>query len=290
MNTPKTKFRRLIVPTMVLLTALLSLIFSPDRRPEQSVKNETLEVHLEKTPANPRNGPLFGYVVILDAGHGGLDPGSHGKFRGKEVYEAPYVMDVTRRVAPLLKERGAIVLFTRSTPTISGPSNAPPDQVLPLTRNDKFTADDSQVRAGIAGLERRLWIARKAKRDYPKHRPVFVSIHFDAEPSKLKGVYVIVPAGKKPKVARTLVQAFGEVKRLRQRQEGKDWKEYHPVLTNGSARNLYILREDKNPIAEKVLIELGNFGNKDDVWRIRSADIRQQYAEGIVAGLERLNP
>ena len=56
---------------------------------------------------------------------------------------------------------------------------------------------------------------------------------------------------------------------------------------NGAARNLYILRGDKNPVDDRILVELGNFGNEADLWRIRKPEIRQEYAYLIASALAR---
>ena len=67
----------------------------------------------------PVVGSLAGKVIVLDAGHGGSDPGavSNG------MYEKELVFDVTKRVERLLKAKGATVLLTRNSdvyPTLEG--------------------------------------------------------------------------------------------------------------------------------------------------------------------------
>lgn len=48
--------------------------------------------------AQTRKGSLYGWVVVVDAGHGGMDPGASGVFQGKRVVEDEYVFDVALRV------------------------------------------------------------------------------------------------------------------------------------------------------------------------------------------------
>ena len=50
-------------------------------------------------------------VIILDAGHGGRDPGA---ISGKSFYEKKYTLDVVNRVKILLEKEGAYVILTRN--------------------------------------------------------------------------------------------------------------------------------------------------------------------------------
>jgi N-acetylmuramoyl-L-alanine amidase len=57
------------------------------------------------------SGPLAGKVIILDAGHGGSDPGAvAGGMQEKEL-----ALDVSLRAQKLLEEAGATVIMTRTT-------------------------------------------------------------------------------------------------------------------------------------------------------------------------------
>jgi N-acetylmuramoyl-L-alanine amidase len=78
-------------------------------------------------------------VIVLDAGHGGRDPGA---VIGKNFYEKKYTLDVVLRVKRLLEKEGAYVI---------------------LTRNGDHTRS----------LSRRTYIANRNKGD------LFVSIHFN---------------------------------------------------------------------------------------------------------------
>lgn len=53
--------------------------------------------------------PLLGKVIYLDAGHGGLDPGTVYK----NIYEKDINLDIVKKLQILLEEDGAIVYLTR---------------------------------------------------------------------------------------------------------------------------------------------------------------------------------
>ena len=65
-----------------------------------------------------------------------------------------------------------------------------------------------------------------------------------------------------------------------------------PVVKNGDKthgiKRIYVLG-DTNRIKQKVLIELGNFKNDKDLWRIRDYKVRENYAQIVVRALIRLN-
>lgn len=63
------------------------------------------------TPANSVKKPLDGKVFVVDAGHGGSDPGAVGN----GAKEKDLVLDVSNRITAMLKDKGATVHQTRST-------------------------------------------------------------------------------------------------------------------------------------------------------------------------------
>jgi len=95
-----------------------------------------------KKPKNPINfnHVLSGKTIVVDAGHGGRDPGA---ISGKRYFEKTYNLDVARRLQKKLTSKGAIVIMTRH--------------------------DDTSV-----GLNARTALANKRKAD------CFVSIHFNS--------------------------------------------------------------------------------------------------------------
>lgn len=64
------------------------------------------------TIAQTRKGSLYGWVVVLDSGHGGMDPGASGVFQGKRVVEDEYVFDVALRVRRMIRAKGGLVIMT----------------------------------------------------------------------------------------------------------------------------------------------------------------------------------
>lgn len=59
------------------------------------------------------------HLVIVDAGHGGVDPGMSGPVgRGPKIHEKDITLQVAKRLGTALKSRGVDVVYTRTTDTL----------------------------------------------------------------------------------------------------------------------------------------------------------------------------
>ncbi len=222
--------------------------------------------------------PLAGWVVIIDPGHGGEDPGSNGVFEDKAVYEAAYTYDVALRVQRMVKQQGGLAFMT----IVDGKQekNLPASVVFPFDRSAVFAVDRTKVKALTVGLTKRLNYGNIINRTYPKHNRAWISIHFDklGNNAEIQGVRIIAPtAGLR--LAQSLGKAFGDVHRLRADD---------PIVASGDKthglRNLFVLGK-RNQTQQKVLIELGNFNNRIDMYRIRAYNVRDAWANAITQGL-----
>ncbi|MDP3792533.1 MAG: N-acetylmuramoyl-L-alanine amidase [bacterium] len=229
------------------------------------------------TIAQARRGSLYGWVVVLDSGHGGMDPGASGIFQNKRVVEDEYVFDVTLRVRRMIQAKGGLAIMTTTDKV--GERSWKPFMVFPDARTERFTTDGSVVRAGAAGLRKRLRLGNQMSRKYPKHHQAWISIHFDVRGRGGDDGVRIIAADTELRIAKSLERSFGNAKRLR---------DDDPIVESGDrdhgVRRLFVL-SGENRIKEKVLIELGNFKNEDDVWRIRNPAVREAYARAITEAL-----
>jgi len=90
---------RALPPSTVLLVLVVALASAAAR--SWVVQGSAMEVLA---------GCLEGRVVVVDPGHGGVDPGATGK---GGLIESDLVLDIARRVKSLLEEMGCRVVLTR---------------------------------------------------------------------------------------------------------------------------------------------------------------------------------
>ena len=140
---------------------------------------------------------LSGWHIVLDPGHGGLDPGAVVETldgNGNKVYvvEDEYVYDIALRVYLLLRLHGAKVTLTLLSPNHVIRQSNPPTATYVNEKNEVFNSHrfnrQNRWKNWPAGgrngnLSCRVDIARKAFKGVPKARRVFLSFHADIDPT-----------------------------------------------------------------------------------------------------------
>ena len=228
---------------------------------------------------------LRGWHVVLDPGHGGLDPGAVVRTqdgRGNELYvvEDEYVYDIALRAYVLLKLHGAQVQMTLLSPNHLIRQNGPPALTFVNEKNEVYNSlglnklnRTTQWPIGSRkGLAARVRIAREAFSGVSSSRCVFLSFHADKDPRAPEAPLVLYYENRDGRrrdnpsrqFAQTLLPALGAGAR-----------------TRGQA--LGVLRD--NPAGVKVLVELRNLAYVDHAWALRFEQLRHRDAEKVVKGV-----
>ncbi|MEM9558451.1 MAG: N-acetylmuramoyl-L-alanine amidase [Acidobacteriota bacterium] len=270
--------------------------------------------------SNPvRARRLEGITIVLDAGHGGDDPGVDHK----GTWESTYVYDVTLRVKRLL-ERATAAEVRMTTRDGDGYTITERD-ALPGSRRHAVLTDPPYRIANARVAANLRWylsnsIHREAtKRSGDEDKTLFLSVHADSLHPSLRGAMVYVPAtsltsgeyGKSGQVyhARAEVREQPRVSfswKQRTRSEGLSRQLAGHLIASFRSRGLAVHREKpirdriircrrcrpfvpavirRNAVPTKVLLEICNMNNAEDRRLLRTRAFREQVATAIVDGI-----
>ncbi|MCZ6646005.1 MAG: N-acetylmuramoyl-L-alanine amidase [SAR324 cluster bacterium] len=270
---------------------------------------------------SPRYGPVH---VIIDPGHGGVDPGAvYGKRGTKNrVYEHEVVYDIALRLSGLLNAKGY-----RTHLTVRDPVQAKPVRTVATSRlgremvqvNPPYIISNNDVSVNmrvflIDALLRRLTRRNKVAPE----NIILISIHGDALAPSLRGSMVYFPDHRlrvpefrpKGRVYRLRKEAVPSIIRFTAKQ-GKDshWASKRfgeniitalkaqglrvggrrPVRSyyyrNGERTLPAVLRYSRVPTS--VLVEVGNLNNPADRRAILHSGTRQRIAKGLADAVQR---
>ena len=230
-------FYRARAVLIIFLTAVLLFVFSfsfvNERYSDSFLVDATLAVE-EK-------------MIIIDAGHGGEDSGAIGACG---VLEKDLNLEIATEVGNALKEKGYIVLYTRTE-----------DKLL-------YTEEEN-----IKGIRKISDLKNRCKIANEHPGAIFVSIHMNSySSSKYSGLQVYYTeddeksaalAGKIQSSVRTLLQNDNR-------------------RTTKCGKDIYIL-DNTEPVA--VLIECGFLTNAAECKKLSEKEYQKQLSSAIVCGI-----
>ncbi len=298
----------------------------PQYLPQDDPRYKAWLVNQDETNAvsNPiRSEALDGVVVILDAGHGGLDRGAVKN----GVWEDSYVYDIVCRIHEGLERRTkARVLLTLLDPGLG----LKPQDKAGLTPNTgavilthpwfhQESTNETKVEVNLRWYLANQYFERLVKEGLDPGRIVFTSVHADSLHPSLRGSMFYIPgtpyrstkwsqAGSayaryteykaKPVYAlseKQLIRSEGLSRQFARKMEeafaskGLLLHPYNPtrdhVVRGRRPWVPAVLRDSETPCS--VLLEVCNIANKQDAALLRDPNYRQAVAEAYIDALIR---
>lgn len=284
--------------------------------PEFLVWKQNLEA-VSNVAVNIQSRNLEGVHILLDAGHGGRDPGA---LKG-HVWEDDYVYDIMCRIKQRLEAETAAVVET----TIIDPNVAYKVQdVKRFTRDtdeelltsprfslnsDRVSTDGVNLRWHIANYRYDRWVERGVQ---PENM-LFASFHADSIHHALRGKMIYVPDARKyprhvrpnrafAKYREYNMQDFRPTQTQMQRSQASSMKFADQVIQATKRAGLLVHKDQPirtviyrnryrvfvpavlnyNRIPTRSLIEVCNLNNTKDRAQLREPSYRQKVADAFV--------
>ena len=195
--------------------------------------------------------PVTNKTIILDAGHGGIDPGALTK--DKNTAEKDVNLIIALKIRELLEASGALVILTREEDVSLYEENG--DKTIRQKYNEN--------------LKNRKKIIQESNAD------MFVSIHLNAfEQSKYYGAQTFYPKGKEDSIGLSkYIQ--GELKRVVDKTNNREVK---------ARDDIYLLKENEIP---SVLIECGFLSNEKEAKLLVDEKYQEKLAWSIYVGIQK---
>jgi N-acetylmuramoyl-L-alanine amidase len=261
---------------------------------------------------------LGGVHIIIDAGHGGRDPGT----AFGDVWESTYIYDVACRLKEVLEKKTAarVSMTTRSKDRGFAPSRTD------IIRNDDdhyvLTSPRYELEDAIVGVNLRWYLAnslyrKTIKAGTDREKVIFISLHADSLHPSLRGAMAYIPGerfvkgryeksepiylaraevrerpavrhsqnealiaeGLSRDLANSIIQSFTK--------QGLKVHPFNPVRDN-------VVREGRewvpaiiryNQVPTRLLLEVCNLGNRRDRELLKTRRFRTQLADGIYRGI-----
>ncbi|NQU63748.1 MAG: N-acetylmuramoyl-L-alanine amidase, partial [SAR324 cluster bacterium] len=163
---------------------------------QQSLAKVTTEVEEpDRKPVVRKDQPFH---IILDPGHGGIDPGAiiGSKRKGYKIFEDETVYDISLRVADLLKNGNYVVHSTLVDPN----QTKPVERLATKKDEDEYitVSPAYKLRNADTGINMRIFLVNSIykkliRKRVPKENILLVSLHGDALHSSLRGVTIYYP-------------------------------------------------------------------------------------------------
>ncbi len=298
-------------------------ILEPPRPPPPKRDTAKKDIAKRDRPAKGRGADTL--HVIVDAGHGGRDPGAvYGKRGHKDrVYEHEVVNDVALRLLPLLKRRGY-----KAYPTIEDPAHPRPVERLSTKAigGERVRVHPPyRISSANVAVNMRIYLINSIYRQLTEKQGVdpsnvvLISIHGDALAPTLRGTMVYYPDKRlrvgefqprgrvyrirsegvpgrlffrrnKNRVAEAMSREFGEV-------IVRTFKDRKLGVSRRRALRSYYYREGErtlpgvlrySQVPTSVLVEVANLNNRADRLAMLKGFNRQRVAAGLAAALDNL--
>lgn len=206
-----------------------------------------INLYVHKT-INTSTLPTLNKVIVVDAGHGGMDGGAVSR---SGIYESHINLEIALKLRRLLEQSGAIVLLTRDADVgLYSERGSIRDKKNEDLRNRKDLIENSEA-------------------------DIFVSIHLNAFPqSQYYGAQTFYP--KKPEESKVLAELIQEelIRVLN--------NDNHRV--SKAKNDVYLLQ---NPSLPTVLIECGFLSNPMEEQLLQKSTYQEKVAWSIYIGILR---